>query len=94
MGIGPDNTDLDEQIARVRREKESAIDAKDFEQAAALRNREKELLGAKTTRKEQWAAAHPALPDLAERHQQLADEIERLRALLREHGIDPQDKPA
>ena len=45
-------------------------------------------------RQEQWASKHPALPDLAERVQQLADEIERLHALLRQHGIDPQDKPA
>ena len=40
------------------------------------------------------AAGHPALPVLTERCQQLADEIERLRTLLRQHGIDPQDKPA
>ena len=44
--------------------------------------------------RKQWAAEHPALPVLAERCQQLADEVERLRALLRQHGIDPQDKPA
>ena len=94
VGTGPDTSDLDEQIAQVRREKESAVDAQDYEQAAALRNREKELLAAKAARQEQWVAGHPALPDLAERCQQLADEIERLRALLREHGIDPQDKPA
>jgi hypothetical protein len=31
---------------------------------------------------------------LAERCQQLTNEVERLRALLRQHGIDPQDKPA
>ncbi len=62
--------------------------------AAALRDREKELLAAKAARQEQWAAGQPALPDLAERCQQLADEIERLRALLRQHGIDPHDKPA
>ena len=37
---------------------------------------------------------HPARPDLAERCQQLTDEVERLRALVRQHGIDPQDKPA
>ncbi len=43
---------------------------------------------------EQWAAGHSALPVLAERVQQLGDEIERLRALLRQHGIDPQDKTA
>jgi len=78
----------------VGREKESAIDARDYEQAASLRSREKELLASKAARQEQWAAGHPALPVLAERYQQLTDEIERLRALLRQHGIDPQDKPA
>ena len=67
VGTGPDTSDLDEQIAQVRREKESAIDAQDYEQAAALRNREKELLASKAARQEQWAAGHPALPDLAER---------------------------
>jgi len=94
VGTGPDTTDLDEQIAQVRREKESAVDARDYEQAAAQPNREKELLAAKAARQEQWVAGHAALPLLAERVQQLADEIERLRALLREHGIDPQDKTA
>jgi Clp amino terminal domain, pathogenicity island component len=94
VGTGPDTSDLDEQIAQVRREKESAVDARDFEQATARRNREKELLAAKAARQEQWVAGHAALPLLAERVQQLADEIERLRALLREHGIDPQDKTA
>jgi ATP-dependent Clp protease ATP-binding subunit ClpA len=94
VGTAPDTSDLDEQIAQVCREKESAVDAHDYEQAASLRNREKELLAAKAARQEQWAAGHPALPVLAERCQQLADEIERLRALLRQHGIDPQDKPA
>jgi ATP-dependent Clp protease ATP-binding subunit ClpA len=94
LGTGPDTSDLDEQIAQVGREKESAIDAQDYEQAAALRNREKELLASKAARQEQWAGEHPALPVLAERCQQLADEVERLRSLLRQHGIDPQDKSA
>ena len=93
LGTGPDTTDLDEQIAQICREKESAVDAHDYEQAAALRNREKELLASKAKLQEQWTAGHPALPDLAERCQQLTDEVERLRATLRKHGIDPQDKP-
>ena len=94
VGTGPDSSDLDEQIIQVRREKESAVDARDFEQAAERRNREKELRASKAARQEQWVAGHAALPDLAERVQQLADEVERLRVLLRQHGIDPQDKPA
>ncbi len=59
VGTGPDTSDLDEQIAQVCREKESAIDAKDYAQAAALRNREKELLASKAARQDQWAAGHP-----------------------------------
>jgi len=94
VGTGPETSDLDEQIAQVRREKESAIEAQDFEQATSLRNRERDLLASKAARERQWTAGHSALPVLAERIQQLADEIERLRALLRQHGIDPQDKPA
>ena len=94
VGIGPDISDLDEQIEAVRTEKEAAIEAQDFEQAASLRHRERALLDSKAARQEQWVVGHPALPNLTERSQQLADEVERLRALLREHGIDPQDKPA
>jgi ATP-dependent Clp protease ATP-binding subunit ClpA len=94
VGIGPDTSDLDEQIEVVRTEKEAAVDAQDFDQAASRRDQEKQLLADKAARREQWAAAHPALPDLAEQYRQLADEVERLRALLRQHGIDPEDKPA
>jgi ATP-dependent Clp protease ATP-binding subunit ClpC len=94
VGIRPDTTDLDEQIDRIRSERQAAADAQEYEQAASLRDREQELLAAKAERQEQWAAGHLALPVLAERCQQLADEIERLRALIRQHGIDPEDKPA
>ena len=91
VGTGPDTSDLDEQIDRVRGERHAAADAQEYEQAASLRDREKELLASKAVRQEQWAAGHPALPDLAEQSRQLAAEVERLRALLRQHGIDPQD---
>jgi hypothetical protein len=94
VGIGPDTSDLDEQIDTIRRERRAAADAQDYEQAASLRDRERELLASRAARQEQWTAVVPALPVLAERCQQLSDEIERLRAVLRQHGIDPQDKPA
>jgi ATP-dependent Clp protease ATP-binding subunit ClpA len=94
VGTGPDISDLDDQLGRVRGERHAAADAEEYEQAAALRDREKELLASKAARQQEWAAGHPALPVLAERCQQLADEVERLRVLLRQHGIDPQDKPA
>jgi ATP-dependent Clp protease ATP-binding subunit ClpA len=94
VGTGPDTSDLDEQIERVRGERQAAADVQEYEQAASLRDREKELRASKAAHQEQWAAGHPALPVLAEQCQQLSGEIERLRALLRQHGIDPQDKPA
>jgi len=83
VGTGPDVRDLDREIAQVRRDKEAAIDAQDFENAAVLRDRERQLLSDKTAREQEWAA----LPSLS-------DEVERLRDLLRRHGIDPQDGAA
>src|SRR6201746_998915 len=56
MTAPPDLRDFDERIAEVRREKESAIDAQDFEKAASLRDKEKTLLGEKATREQEWKA--------------------------------------
>ena len=56
MTAPPDLREFDERIADVRREKESAIDAQDFEKAAALRDREKTLLGEKAQREREWKA--------------------------------------
>ncbi len=87
VGTGPDVHDLDQEIKQARRDKESAIDAQDFETAAALRDKEKQLLDEKGSRQQEWAATHLDLPSLG-------DEVERLRGLLRQHGIDPQDGAA
>ncbi len=56
MTAPPDLREFDERIAGVRREKESAIDAQDFEKAASLRDREKQLLAAKAQREKEWKA--------------------------------------
>ncbi|HEU4675581.1 MAG TPA: AAA family ATPase, partial [Motilibacteraceae bacterium] len=56
MTAPPDLREYDERIASVRREKESAIDAQDFEKAASLRDREKTLLGEKAQREKEWKA--------------------------------------
>ena len=83
VGTRLDLRDLDREIAQVRRDKEAAIEAQDFENTAALGDRERQLADDRTARQREWAA----LPSLS-------DEIERLRDLLREHGIDPQDGAA
>jgi ATP-dependent Clp protease ATP-binding subunit ClpC len=56
MTAPPDLRDFDEKIAAVRRDKESAIDAQDFERAAKLRDSEKQLLVKKSDREKQWKA--------------------------------------
>ncbi|MGH3848438.1 MAG: ATP-dependent Clp protease ATP-binding subunit, partial [Pseudonocardiaceae bacterium] len=56
MTAPPDLREFDEKIAEVRRDKESAIDAQDFERAAKLRDSEKQLLGKKSEREKQWKA--------------------------------------
>src|SRR5437773_1677730 len=56
MTAPPDLRDFDERIAQVRRDKESAIDAQDFERAAQLRDREKQLLTQKAQREKEWKA--------------------------------------
>jgi ATP-dependent Clp protease ATP-binding subunit ClpC len=87
VGTGPDTRELDQQIAQVRRDKEAAIDIQDFENAAVLRDQEKQLLADQASRQQEWATAHPDLPSLS-------TEVERLRDLLRQQGIEPQDGAA
>src|ERR1700709_1513890 len=56
MTAPPDLREFDDRIADVRREKESAIDAQDFEKAASLRDKEKNLLADKAKREQEWKA--------------------------------------
>ena len=56
MTAPPDLREFDERIANVRRDKESAIDAQDFERAASLRDEEKKLIAQKAEREKQWKA--------------------------------------
>src|SRR3954470_16857031 len=56
MTAPPDLREFDDRIAGIRREKESAIDAQDFEKAASLRDKEKTLLSEKAEREKQWKA--------------------------------------
>jgi len=56
MTAPPDLREFDERIADVRRDKESAIDAQDFEKAASLRDKEKQLLAQKVQREKEWKA--------------------------------------
>src|ERR671933_418018 len=56
MTAPPDLREFDDRIAAIRREKESAIDAQDFEKAASLRDKEKTRLAEKADREKAWKA--------------------------------------
>ena len=54
MQAPPDYRDLEDKISSVRREKESAIEAQQFERAANLRDKEKELLEQRKAKEDEW----------------------------------------
>jgi hypothetical protein len=88
MAVPEELRQAEEQLTQVRRAKEAAIDAEDFEQAAALRDQERQLRGLVAERERAWMAGVDLAAVIQENHQ-LHSEVERLRALLRRHGIDP-----
>lgn len=56
--------EVDERIAAVRREKEAAIDAQDFEKAAGLRDKERKLGEERAEKEKQWRSGD--LEEIAE----------------------------
>jgi prophage maintenance system killer protein len=77
-----------ERLAEVRRLKEAAFDAGDLDSAAALRDQEKQLLADKLRLERQLTAGVDVQTLIAE-NQRMHRELERLRELLRQHGIEP-----
>ena len=94
VGIRPDLDDLDQEIAQARQEKEAAIDREDFEVAVARRDEEKQGRAARAVREDEWTEADAGRLSLASEFARMNAELGRLRAILREHGIDPGDDPA
>lgn len=82
-----------EQLTQVQQGKEAAFDAGDLEAAAALRDREKQLLADKLRLENQLTVGVAGQAILAE-NQRLRRELKRLRDLLRQHGIEPDSGSA
>jgi len=89
VGLRPDLGDLDQEIAQVRRDKEAAAGRQDFEVAAELRDKERQLLAARAAREEEWKEAAAGRQPLVKEFGRVNAELDRLRALLRQHGIEP-----
>ncbi|HAW60558.1 MAG TPA: NDP-hexose 4-ketoreductase [Actinobacteria bacterium] len=73
MTAPPDLKDLEEKIQAVRREKEAAIEAQEFERAASLRDKERGLLAEKKSAEESWKA-----PEKRRRMKVTEDEIAQI----------------
>ena len=73
MTAPPDLREFDDRIADTRKEKESAIDAQDFEKAASLRDVEKNLLAEKAEREREWKSGD--LDIVAEVDERLIGEV-------------------
>jgi ATP-dependent Clp protease ATP-binding subunit ClpC len=88
MTVPDDLREAEEQLTQVRREKEAAIDAEDFERAAGLRDQERQLRTRVAERERAWTA-EVDLEAVVQENQRLHREVEHLRELLRRHGIEP-----
>jgi hypothetical protein len=93
MAIPAGLADAVEQLAQVQRQRKAALDAEDLEVAAALRDREDQLRAGKLRLEQQWAAGVDVQAVVAE-NQRVHRELDRMRGLLREHGIEPDDGTA
>ena len=82
-----------EQLAQLRRQRQAALDAGDLDAAAALRDRERQLLADKLRLEHRWTADVDVQAVIAD-NQRLHRELDRLRDLLRQHGIEPDDGTA
>src|SRR5438132_4765957 len=57
MSAPPRHRELEEEIERVRKEKEASIEAQEFEKAASLRDKERKLTQKKRELEEQWRSS-------------------------------------
>jgi prophage maintenance system killer protein len=88
LAVPADLADAAEQLDQVRLQKKAAFDTGDLDSAATLRDREKHLRADKLRLEQQWNAGVDIQAVIAE-NQRVHRELDRLRTLLRQHGIEP-----
>ena len=88
LTVPDDLLEAQEQFAQVRREKEAAINAEDFDQAAALRDKEQQP-AADAGGAGAGMEGRVDLAAVVQENQRLHREVEHLLELLRRHGIEP-----
>jgi prophage maintenance system killer protein len=88
--VPPGIRDYDLRIAQARQEKDAAIDAQEFDRAAALRASEKQLLTDRERLIAEWSAGTDVVA-LGRELDRLRHEVRRLQGMLLRHGIEPGD---
>ncbi|MHA7223833.1 ATP-dependent Clp protease ATP-binding subunit, partial [Arthrobacter sp. RHLT1-20] len=73
MTAPPELKVMDEKIAAMKLEKESAIDAQDFEGAASLRDKEQKLIAERAEKERQWKTG--GMDDISEVDEELIAEV-------------------
>jgi len=91
--LAADLVNAAEQLTQVQLDKEAAFDAGDLDAAAALRDRERQVLADKLRLENQLTAGVAGQAILAE-NQRLRRELQHLRGLLLRHGIEPDSGSA
>jgi hypothetical protein len=91
VSMQPDLEDLDQEITQVRRDEQAAAARQDSGAATVLHDKEKQLLADRADREKEWAGSAAGRRTVARELDRLNTEVERLRATLREHGIEPGD---
>src|SRR6266567_1269986 len=94
LGLQPDLGDLNKQTVTVRRETAAAVDMQEFETATGLRGPETQRPAPRSPRQQRLERAADGRTPLARELGRLYAELDKLRAILREHGFDPGDDPA
>lgn len=77
----------------MQRQKRAAFEAGDLDSAAALRARVRQLRAEKLRLEQEWAAGVDVQAVIVE-NQRVHREPDRLRDLLRQHGIEPDGSAA
>ncbi|MEH0109608.1 ATP-dependent Clp protease ATP-binding subunit [Tersicoccus sp. MR15.9] len=73
MTAPPELKEIDDRIADLKKEKESAIDAQDFEGAASLRDKEQRLVAERSEKEQAWR--NGGMDDVAEVDEELIAEV-------------------
>ena len=94
LSLHPDRGDLDQQTVTVRRETAATVDMQEFETATGLRRYQPRRPEPRSPRQRRLERAAAGQVPLARELGRLYAELDKLRAILREHGIDPGDDPA